>query len=106
MVMDSLELASAPVGEECAQLGSDGYYERAKKECNAFIRQLRREFGNEPVGARLYIKSNPHDFGNYYEVACKFDENCQEATEYAFDLEARLPENWDEKAKVELMPRF
>lgn len=104
--MDSVNLAASPVGEECAQVGSDGYYERAKKECNAFIRQLRREFGNEPTGARLYIKSNPHDFGNYYEVECKFDENCPEAIEYAFELEARLPENWDEKAKVELMPRF
>lgn len=104
--MDSLELSSAPVGEECAQLGSDGYYERAKKECNAFIRQLRREFGDEPTGARLYVKFNPHDFGSYYEVACKFDENSQEAIEYAYNLEANLPENWDEKAKVELMPRF
>lgn len=104
--MDILELASAPVGEECAQLGSDGYYERAKRECTAFIRQLRREFGDEPVGARLYVKSNAHDFGSYYEVACKFDPQYEKAVEYAFKLEANLPENWDEKAKVELMPKF
>jgi hypothetical protein len=102
MVMDSINLASAPVDEECAQLGSDGYYERAKRECNAFIRQLRREFGDEPVGARLYIKSQPHDFGSYYEVECKFDEKFPKAIEYAFELEANLPENWDEEAKQEL----
>jgi len=100
--MDTLELASAPVGEECAQLGSPDYYERAKKECNAFIGQLRRKFGKEPVGARLYVKANAHDFGSYYEVACKFDGSNQEAIEYAFDLEANLPENWDKQAKSEL----
>jgi hypothetical protein len=99
--MDSLELSSAPVGEECAQLGSDGYYERAQKECKSLIRQLRRQFGNEPVGARLYVKSNPHDFGSYYEVACKFDENSQEAIEYAYNIEANMPENWDAVAKAE-----
>ena len=100
--MDSLELSSAPVGEECAQLGSDGYYEKAHKECKAFIKQLRRQFGQEPMGARLYVKSNPHDFGSYYEVACKFDSDNQEAVEYAYKVEAELPEEWDEEAKLEL----
>ena len=100
--MDSLELSSAPVGENCAQLGSDGYYEKAQKECKAFIKQLRRQFGNEPTGARLCIKANAHDFGSYYEVACKFDPQYEEAIEYAYKLEANLPEEWDEEAKKEL----
>lgn len=100
--MDYLELSSSPVGENCAQLGTDGYTEKARKECNAFIRQLRREFGQEPVGARLYVKSNPHDFGSYYEVAVKFDETNEAAVEYAFKLEAHLPERWDDEANLEL----
>jgi hypothetical protein len=100
--MDSLELSPTPVGEECAQVGAENYHAMARKECNAFIKQLRRQFGVEPYGARLYVKSNPHDFGSYLEVACKFDENEEEAVEYAYKLESNLPENWDEEAKLEL----
>ena len=102
-MMDTLELTSAPVCENCAQLGSNDYYQRAQKECRAFINQLRRQFGKEPVGARLYVKANPHDFGTYYEVACKFDSDYYEAVDYAFDLEAHLPEELDEEAKQELL---
>jgi len=100
--MASMNLASSPVGESCAQVGSDGYYEKAQKECRAFIKQLRRQFGQEPTGARLYIRSQSHDFGSYYEVECKFDDNYEESVNYAYELEANLPEEWDDEAKLEI----
>ena len=39
---DSLVLGSSPTDEECVQVGSNNYYEQAKKECSAYIKQLIR----------------------------------------------------------------
>ncbi len=100
--MDHTWIGSAPAYESCAQLGSDGYTERAWRECRALIRQLIRMHGEPPVGARLGIKSCPHDFGTYYEVVCYFDPEDSEATGYAYRCEDGLPEYWDEVARGEL----
>lgn len=99
---DKLELCCSPVDEECAQVGSDDYYVQSRKECRAFINQLRRLHGEEPFGAMLCISANPHDFGTYYEVAVKYEDSIEEAVEYAFKLEDGLPEKWDEEALIEL----
>ena len=99
--MDYLEIGPSPALEECAQVGSDDYANRTRKECRAFINQLRRTFGLEPAGAKLFIKANPHDFGTYYEVACRFEDEASQ--EYAIKLENEMPERWDAEAKTELM---
>ena len=72
-MQDCLDLGSSPSHEDCAQVGSEGYAQRAPRECRAYIGQLRRLFGEEPDGARLSIKSNPHDFGTYFSAVCYFD---------------------------------
>ena len=82
---DSLYIGESPWGAECAQLGTDGYVVRARRECLAFIEQIRRHYGSEPAGGRLFVKANPHDFGTYYSLECEFEGD--EATEYAFALE-------------------
>jgi hypothetical protein len=99
---DYLNIGSSPASEDCAQVGSDGYHKKAKKECGVFIGQIRRELGPEPPGASLSIKSFPHDFGNYMEVVCYFDDESEAAREYAFKCEAECPDMWDEEAKKEL----
>lgn len=99
---DCIHYASSPLAENCAQLGSPDYHERARKECNALIRQLRRVFGKEPPGARLAVKANAHDFGTYYDVVCYFEADDPAAEKYAFDIDANLPEEWDERAKLDL----
>lgn len=99
---DYLTIGATPPGEECAQVGSDGYYERAKKECRAFLNQLKRQFGDEPKGADLRVKGFSHDFGTYYEVVCYYDEESEEAADYAFRLESETPEEWDAAARQEL----
>jgi len=99
---DYVCIGEVPAEEDCAQLGTDGYHERAKKECRAFINQLRRMFGPEPEGARLIVKSNPHDFGNYLDVQCVYDEDDEAATEYAYKCESDMPMTWDDEAKAEL----
>lgn len=99
--MEQLEIGPTPCAETCEQLGPNYSPSRAKAECRAYIGQLRRMFGDEPKGAYLKIASNSHDFGTYYEVAVKFDDN-KEATDYAYTLESNSPEYWDDDARKEL----
>ena len=99
---DTIEIGSSPYSEDCAQVGSDNYSERARKELVAYKNQLVRMFGEPPEGARLFIKSNPHDFGTYHELACKYNEDNEEAAHYAYKLEGEGPEFWDAEAKREL----
>ena len=100
--MDYLTLGATPSGEDCAQVGTNGYATKARKECTAYKNQLERQFGSPPLGAYLSIKGFPHDFGTYHEVVVRYDENDKEAVEYAFKLEGDSPANWDDEAKKEL----
>lgn len=99
---DYLEIGSTPAGEDCVQVGSPEYASRYRKECQAFINQLRRQLGPEPEGAVLCVKGFPHDFGTYHEVVCRYDDRYPESVQYAFDCESKAPEYWDHAAKVEL----
>jgi hypothetical protein len=83
------------------------YLVNARKECQRFIDQIRRHYGDEPVGAHLYTKSNPHDFGSYLSVECEFvwdpsnDDDYVDMTPsqvYAFAIEGDdlgVLQNWD-----------
>lgn len=96
--METLEIGATPYEEDCYQVGTDNYAEKARIQCGAFIAQLKRLFGEPPEGARLYVKSNPHDFGSYYEVAVKFDENNEAAVTWAYNVEGNCPPKWDTEA--------
>jgi len=100
---DSINIGCSPADEPCAQAGRDSV-QRMKAECNALIGQLRRMYGEEPEGARLFIKGNPHDYGTYYEVECEFSDEHPESLQYALKCED-LPENWDAQAIAELKAR-
>jgi hypothetical protein len=93
-------LDSGPGEEECAQIDSPGYKERALRECNALVRQLRRLFGHEPSGARLAVRPMPHDAGTYYTVVVFFEGEAGEA--YALKVEREFPGRWDAQARQEL----
>jgi hypothetical protein len=99
---DWLDIGSSPPGESCAQLGSEDYHPRARRECRVYINLLRRVLGPEPTGAKLVIRSNPHDFGNYLSVVCQFDADNEPAVDYAYRCESKGPELWDAQAKREL----
>lgn len=99
---DYLTIGSVPYGEPCAQVGSDNYDRNSRLECKAFIGQITREFGFEPNGAFLMIKRFPYEFGSYREVVVFYDDNYDDAVEYAFKIEANAPEFWDETALKEL----
>lgn len=91
---ETLEIGPVPSDEECAQVGSPDYEERALAECQKFRECLMRYFGTPPEGARLVITRNPHDFGTYYEVAVKYDTNNEKACEYAYKVEGEAPTKW------------
>jgi hypothetical protein len=96
---DYLEIGSTPCDEPCVPAGSDSSL--AKKECRALMNQLKRMYGEPPETARFKIKSNPHDFGTYYELSVVYAIDNEEGMNYALKCES-LPENWDEQAKLEL----
>lgn len=101
---DYLNIAATPVDEDCVPCGENLAKQRA--ECNAFIGQLRRQFGEEPEGARLSVKAFQHDYGTYYEVVCYYDDKYTESVDYAFKLEAETPEKWDDKALMLLAKTY
>jgi hypothetical protein len=91
-----LVLTPAPTEEDYVCVGEEDYMSRARTECQRFITLLRRKFGPEPEGARLAVKSFLHDFGNYLDVVCYFDEALLESVEYALHCEDNLPATWDD----------
>jgi len=97
---DYIELCSVPVEEPCAMIGADDYPKRARLECRAFIDQLERTFpGAIAAGVYFRTRSNPHDFGTYYEVAVYFDDDDEEQAEWAYCIEENLPTHWDDDAR-------
>jgi hypothetical protein len=96
MTEETIFLGPAPAEESCAQLGSDDYERNAKAECRHFIAAIRKMCGREPEGARLCVVAQPHDFGQYYEVAIRYDANDRAAAEYAQRCDEHAPATWEE----------
>lgn len=104
-MMDYVDLGgTTPPDESCAQVGSReyDYYDRARREARAYIGLLRRTIGDEPDGARLTIKSHPHDFGTYLTLGIAVDPDNRIACEYASRCECEGPRQWDDQARQEL----
>jgi hypothetical protein len=99
----TLNFGSTPPNEDCAQVGQDDYIERAQRECEAYIAQLKRTYATVhsehlPESVKLRMKSHSHDFGTYYEVVATFDENDVQACAAAFWLDDNVPLTWDAQA--------
>jgi hypothetical protein len=76
------------------------YLPAMRAECVRFIALIRKKLGNEPPGARLAVKSNPHDFGQYFDVVCYFDDTDEEARHYAFLCESETPRTWQDDQPI------
>jgi hypothetical protein len=99
---DTIEIGPVPCDENCEQVGTDNYSAvKARKECEIYKAQIERTF-TIPEGVFLKITSNPHDFGNYFEVVIKYDESNEKAVEAAYHIEEQLPAEWDEVSKQQL----
>lgn len=100
--MNYIEFDTVPLEEECVQLKKTGTdYDRMIAEANAFKGQLKRMFP-PPPGCKIRVAAVPHDFGSYYEVRAYYNQNDEEATNWAYNIEANLPNHWDEEARKEL----
>jgi hypothetical protein len=101
---DYIMLSSAPVEEDCAQVGNANYSEQAQRECRELIRMMEEIHPEQPKMFFGYykIKGFPHDFGTYYEVVAMYDDENEESIDWAFDAESLIPEHWDELAKKNL----
>lgn len=95
---DYMSIGSAPCDEPCVQVNPEGdYHDAMKAECRRFLDLIRKKLGEEPPGAHLGIKPNPHDFGTYLDVVCYYDDGDAEATDYAYRCEADAPRTWDDR---------
>lgn len=102
---ETIELASTPLEEPCAQVGTPEYGERARVECRAYRSQLLRmasAAGKLPENVRIIVKGSEHDYGTYYEAAVRFPEDDETACDAAYWIENNQPENWDVEARAEL----
>ena len=93
MSRDIVYIGPVPCNEDCQQVGPGYDSAAARAECQRYISDLRRHYGAEPEGARLSIKSEPHDFGSYLEVVCRYDDENEAAVNYAFRVEEGM-EAW------------
>jgi hypothetical protein len=101
---DYISLGPVPAYENCQQVGTDHYDpEKARKECLLFIEAIRETLGPEPHGARLKVKSFPHEFGWYYDVVVQYDDEFPDAVEYAFRCESDAPARWTAEQRRRLV---
>ena len=97
-MIDYIFIGSTPPDEPCLQVGTPECTTMAQlAECRRYIRKLRSFFGPEPPNTFLKVKSQPHDFGTYYEVVCYFDTEDDESIEYAYRCEGEGPQRWEEE---------
>jgi hypothetical protein len=85
-MMDYLNIGATPNEEDCAQVGSVNYQERARKECRAYMAQIQKHYP-EPENGYLKVKGFPHDFGTYYEVVAYYDPEDISSSRWVFDIE-------------------
>ena len=91
---DYLSLETTPCNEDCVQVGSENYMVNARKECKRFIALLEKKF---PKSVGMYrIATHPHDFGSYLDVEIVYDDENEEQTDIAMEVESNLPENWED----------
>lgn len=97
MARDYVSIGPTPSAEQCQQVGTPEYdHTAARAECRRFLALIRQTLGDEPEGAQLGIKSNPHEYGSYLEVVCYYDDENETAADYAYRCDAEAPENWPE----------
>lgn len=99
---DVMELGPVPYEEDCEQLGPNYDSGKARRECEAFIRQLTRLFGQPPEGVYFKVTSSRHDFGTYHEAGISYNTNSDTQCEWAYNVENNTPATWDDEARAEL----
>lgn len=97
--IEYIYLGSTPADEPCAQVGQKNYEDLARGECTRYIGLLASMFiekhGRQP-NCKLQIKSNPHDFGTYFEVVIPYSiDSSEDLIKDAFWFDINAPATWD-----------
>lgn len=93
----TFDVGPVPYEESCAQLGSTPDFSRvAKLECAMHRAVLIALFGQPPEGVTIRTRSNPHDFGTYYDTVVQFDSADAGSAAYATRIDENAPARWDD----------
>ena len=99
---DEMDIGCNPCEEPCVSVSRDvDYLPAMRAECVRFIALIRKKLGEEPPGAYLKVKSNPHDFGLYYSATVYFDDSDEEARHYAYLCESEAPRTWQDDQPIQ-----
>ena len=90
-----ISLGAVPARESCAQVGENGYEERALAECQRYEALVRQAIGPEPQGARFSIRRSAPDSGSYLELVVEYDDENTFARAYAIRCDREAPTRWD-----------
>lgn len=93
--------STTPWDESCIQVGDEGYLRNSRIEARAYINQLRREFGGNPIGTWFTVVGCPHDLGTYRDIVFHFDSEDQHQVAYMGTIQNGC-RHWDEMARIEL----
>lgn len=104
-MVDYIDFGSVPSNEGGSLATDVDFHDINLHECNVFKKQLERlaESRNIPVGeSKLVIKSLQCESGTYRIVSVKFNRQDRDGSKFASWLEANLPQQWDNAAKIEI----
>jgi len=99
---DSMSFDTVPFEEDGQQLGPNYDPIKARKEAEVTIAQIVRQHGKPPAGGFFKIRSNPHDFGDYLSITFIYDDECEDAVKYAYDVEGNWPALYDAESRKAL----
>jgi hypothetical protein len=98
-------LGSVPEDEGYQQYGIPHYHVRAQNESRIYKKQLLRTFlVPNPLKSKISfeLKAVTGEQCIHYEIVIKFDVTNQAATEFAENVKANRPKEWDEKSIKDL----
>ena len=92
---DNYEIGSSPNEEECAQVGSPDFVERAENELDKYREMLEKRFPQaKEYRCKFVIEWYPHDFGSYGEVCISYNPEDNASNEFMLFVEGNLPAKW------------
>lgn len=92
---DFITLGSAPIDEDCVQVSSRvNYIPAMRAECRRYKEMLEYIYPKLPESCYFGVKNFEHDFGTYFEVVIYYDDEIEEAVDFANDLQDNQPEKW------------
>src|SRR5215471_12476555 len=98
IMKEFLYIGACPYNVVPVKLGSENYHVKARRQCELFLEQVRRVYGDEVGEARLVVESFRRGSTDYLELICYYEINEPLGRQYASDVEADVKhglEEWD-----------